>query len=112
LDPALTYAFPDLLFIILMRAVLQDRDWFLIGDARVQIILAISLINWTTLARVVRNQMLSLRERDYVTAARAIGASTPRLMWTHLLPNTLGPVIIAVTFGIPSGPRCHVSLTA
>ena len=65
----ITYAFTDLLFIILARAVLEDRDWFLISDARVQNPPAISLINWTTLARLVRGQMLSLQERDYVTAA-------------------------------------------
>jgi oligopeptide transport system permease protein len=97
----ITYAFPDLLFIILMRAVLEDRDWFLISDAKVQIILAISLINWTTLARLVRGQMLSLRERDYVTAARAMGATQSRVVFAHMLPNTLGPVIVAVTFGVP-----------
>ncbi len=97
----ITYAFPDLLFIILMRAVLEDRDWPIISDARVQIILAISLINWTTLARLVRGQMLSLRERDYVVAARAMGGSSPRVVFVHMLPNTLGPVIVAVTFGVP-----------
>jgi oligopeptide transport system permease protein len=97
----ITYAFPDLLFIILMRAVLQDKDWFLISDARVQIILAIAMINWTTLARIVRGQMLSLRERDYVTAARAMGATQSRIVFTHMLPNTLGPIIVAVTFGVP-----------
>jgi oligopeptide transport system permease protein len=97
----ITYAFPDLLFIILMRAVLEQRDWLIIGDARVQIILAISLINWTTLARLVRGQMLSLRERDYVVAARAMGASSSRTVFVHMLPNALGPVIVAVTFGVP-----------
>jgi oligopeptide transport system permease protein len=97
----IAYAFPDLLFIILMRAVLEDKNWPLITDARVQIILAISLINWTTTARIVRGQMLSLRERDYVIAARAMGASELRLIWVHMLPNTLGPVIVAITFGVP-----------
>ena len=97
----ITYAFPDLLFIILMRAVLADRDWPIIGDARIQVILAISLVNWTTLARLVRGQMLSLQERDYVIAARAMGASRGRIVVTHMLPNTLGPVIVAVTFGVP-----------
>lgn len=97
----ITYAFPDLLFIILMRAVLADRDWPLIGDPRIQVILAISLVNWTTLARLVRGQMLSLQERDYVIAARAMGASRSRIVISHMLPNTLGPVIVAVTFGVP-----------
>ncbi|MEO8458224.1 MAG: ABC transporter permease [Chloroflexota bacterium] len=97
----IAYAFPDILFIILMRAVLENRNWLLVSDAKVQIILAISLINWTTLARLVRGQMLSLRERDYVIAARAMGATSSRIVWVHMLPNTLGPVIVAVTFGVP-----------
>ena len=53
------------------------------------------------LARLVRGQMLSLQQRDYVIAARAMGASRMRIVVSHMLPNTLGPVIVAVTFGIP-----------
>lgn len=97
----ITYAFPDLLFIILMRSVLEGRDWFIVGNPKVQIILAIALVNWTTIARLVRGQMLSLAERDYVLAARAMGASQWRVVLRHMLPNALGPVIVAVTFGIP-----------
>jgi oligopeptide transport system permease protein len=97
----ITYAFPDLLFIILMRSVLLDRDWPVLANARLQIILAIALVNWTTIARLVRGQMLSLAERDYVIAARATGATNSRIVFRHMLPNALGPVIVAVTFGIP-----------
>jgi oligopeptide transport system permease protein len=97
----ITYAFPDLLFIILMRAVLQGRDWPVIREPLVQIIFAISFVNWTTIARLVRGQMLSLQERDFVVAARALGAPTWRVVFVHMLPNTLGPVIVAITFGIP-----------
>ena len=97
----ITYAFPDLLFIILMRSVLSERDWPLLGDARLQVMLAIALVNWTTIARLVRGQMLSLAERDYVVAARAVGATNWRVVFRHMLPNALGPVIVAVTFGIP-----------
>jgi oligopeptide transport system permease protein len=107
----LAYAFPDLLFIILLRAVLSNRDWPVIGtgDPQIpgfggdilQVILAISFVGWTTIARLVRGQMLSLQERDYVQAAKALGASPNRVVFSHMLPNTLGPVIVAVTFGIP-----------
>jgi oligopeptide transport system permease protein len=106
-----TYAFPDLLAIILMRAILSERDWPIIGSGNpqipglsgelLQVILAISLVSWVTIARLVRGQMLSLKETDYVLAARAMGASTRRIVFVHMLPNTLGPVIVAVTFGIP-----------
>ncbi len=98
----ITYAFPDLLFIILMRAVLSDRDWPILNEPKLQVILAISFVSWTTIARLVRGQMLSLRQQDYVLAARAIGAPTSRVVLMHMLPNTLGPVIVAVTFGIPT----------
>lgn len=96
-----TYAFPDLLFIILMRAVLADRDWPILSEPRLQIIFAISFVSWTTIARLVRGQMLSLQERDFVIAARSLGAPAWRVVFAHMLPSTLGPVIVAVTFGIP-----------
>jgi oligopeptide transport system permease protein len=107
----LAYAFPDLLAIILIRQVLFGRDWPIIGTGDPQIpglgsvllvtILAISLVSWVTIARLVRGQMLSIREQDYVMAARAIGASPWRIVRVHMLPNTLSAVIVAVTFGIP-----------
>ena len=97
----LTYAFPDLLFIILMRSVLFGRDWPVVGNERVLVIFAISFVSWTTVARLVRGQMLSLAERDYVIAARALGSTRTRIVFQHMLPNTLSPVIVAVTFGIP-----------
>jgi oligopeptide transport system permease protein len=97
----ITYAFPDLLFIILMRSVLLGRDWPVISNPKLQIILAIAFVNWTIIARLVRGQMLSLAERDFVLAAKALGASPWRVVVQHMLPNSLGPVIVAVTFGIP-----------
>jgi len=97
----LAYAFPDLLFIILMRAVLQGRDWPILGEPVLQMIFAIAVVGWVTIARLVRGQMLSLKERDFVLAARAMGASQIRIVVQHMLPNTLGPVIVAVVFGIP-----------
>jgi oligopeptide transport system permease protein len=108
----LIYAFPDLLAIILMRAILTERSWPVIGggDPQIpglpgillQVILAIGIVSWATLARLVRGQMLDLKNTDYVLAARSIGAGSPRIVFTHMLPNTLGPVIVAVTFGIPA----------
>ena len=100
----LVYAFPDLLAIILLRAVFFDRDLPLVGHDASQLLLvifAIAFVSWVTIARLVRGQMLSLKERDYVLAARAMGASGWRIVVVHMLPNTLGPVIVAVVFGIP-----------
>ena len=93
------YAFPDLLLIILLRAVLDGRD-VPGGDVAI-ITFTIAFVSWMTVARLVRGQMLSLAKSDYVLAARALGASQTRIVFFHMLPNALGPVIVAVTFAIP-----------
>jgi oligopeptide transport system permease protein len=98
------YAFPDLLFIILLRSMLQNRDLPVVGGRTQEILLmivAIGFVAWVTIARLVRGQMLSLKERDFVVAARAIGAPQWQIVYRHMLPNTLGPVIVAIVFGIP-----------
>jgi oligopeptide transport system permease protein len=87
------YAFPDLLLIILLRAIL--------GGSIYMIFLAIGLVNWVGVARLVRGQTLSLKQRDFVTAARVFGGSGGYITTRHLLPNSLGPVIVTVTFNIP-----------
>jgi oligopeptide transport system permease protein len=97
------YAFPDLLLVILLEAVFGAGLW--------QIFLAIGLVGWVTVARLVRGQMLSLKERDYVLAARALGASPFRIVFKHLLPNTLSPVIVAITFGIPAAIFTEATLS-
>lgn len=100
----LAYSFPDLLAIILLRAVFAQRDLPLVGyeaSQRLLVMFAIAFVAWVTVARLVRGQMLSLKERDFVLAARAMGASPVRIVTQHMLPSTLGPVIVAVVFGIP-----------
>lgn len=87
------YAFPDLLFIILLRAVF--------GGGLLMITLAIALVQWTTMARLVRAQVLSLKEREFALAAHAMGACRTRVVFRHLLPNSLGPIVVAVAFGVP-----------
>ena len=94
-------SFPELIFIIMLREILIHRDIPLMTDTMVMI-LAIGLLGWTTIARLIRGQMLSLAERDFVIAAQALGASRWRIVLQHMLPNTLGPVIVALTFGIPT----------
>ena len=68
----------------------------------VNIFLAIGLIGWVTEARLVRGQFLTLREQEYVKASRVSGATTWRSIIRHLLPNSLTPIIVALTFGIPT----------
>ncbi len=105
----LTYAFPDLLMIILLSQVLAGVA--VPGGSLVIIILAISLVGWVTIARLVRAQMLSLREREYVLAAESMGASRWRIALTHLLPNSMGPVIVALTFGVPQAIFAEAALS-
>ncbi len=104
------FSFPDLLFVLLLREILITRDIPFITPTMVMIF-AIGLLAWTTIARLVRGQMLSLAERDFVMAARALGASRSRVVITHMLPNTLGPIIVAVTFGIPTAIFAEVALS-
>ncbi len=89
----IVYAFPDLLFIILLRSLL--------GGGILNIFLAIGLVAWTNIARLVRGQVLSVKQEDYVMAAHAVGVSTHRMLLRHILPNVVSPLIVAVTFGIP-----------
>lgn len=88
-----TYGFPDILLIILLRSIF--------GGSIFMIFLAIGLVTWVNIARLVRGQILSLKERDFVNAARAMGGQGGYITRRHLLPNSLGPVIVAVTFNIP-----------
>jgi len=87
------YAFPDLLFVIIILAVLGQNILF--------VPIAIGVVNWTTMARLVRGQVLSLKEQDFILAARALGVGRRRIIIRHMLPNALTPIIVAVTLGIP-----------
>ena len=92
------YAFPTLLFIILLMVILGSTAGF--SGVR-NMVLGIGLVSWMGMARLVRGQFLSLKEKEFVEAARMIGARDISLITRHLLPNSLGPIIVAVTLGIP-----------
>jgi oligopeptide transport system permease protein len=87
------YAFPQLLFVILIMAML--------GRGLQNIFIAIGITGWVVLARVVRAEFLSLREKDYVVSAHAAGAGPWRIAMKHILPNALTPIIVTITFGVP-----------
>jgi oligopeptide transport system permease protein len=99
----LAYAFPSLLLILLISQVF--------GPSIFNIFLAIGLVAWPDIARLVRAQVLRLREMDFVMAATALGVPGTRIMWRHLMPNTAGPVMVAVTFGIPAAIFVEASLS-
>ncbi len=62
---------------------------------------AIGLVGWVTVARLTRGQMLALKETEFVEAAKAIGVSDRKIVTRHLLPNGMGPIIVAITLGVP-----------
>ena len=74
----------------------------LLGQGIVSIVLAIGLFIWTGIARQVRNMTLSLKEREFVLAAKTLGASPFKIMVKHLIPNMLGVIIVQIMFDIPS----------
>ncbi|MCX6003962.1 MAG: ABC transporter permease [Chloroflexi bacterium] len=87
------YGFPDLLLVILLKAVL--------GGGIYQLFLAIGLVAWVNISRLVRGQILSIKSRDFISAAKVMGGTGRYITWRHLLPNSLGPIIVSITFNIP-----------
>ncbi|MGE5061740.1 MAG: ABC transporter permease, partial [Betaproteobacteria bacterium] len=96
-------AFPGILLAIAFSAVL--------GPGLDHVILALALIGWTGYARLVRGEILSLRERDFISAARALGCRPQRIIVLHLLPNLLPPLLIQATFGLAAAIVAEGSLS-
>jgi peptide/nickel transport system permease protein len=96
-------AFPGILLAIFITAVL--------GPSLVNVVFALAVTGWTGYARLVRAQILSLRERDYVQAARALGAGGGRILFRHLLPNAAGPILVQATFAVPGAILAEASLS-
>ena len=109
----LMFAFPDLLFIILLRSALEGRHFLgtELGGSIFALLFIIGLVGWMDMARLVRGQILSLREREFVEAARALGATDGAILRRHLLPNALGPIIVVATFGIPRAVFAEAALS-
>jgi oligopeptide transport system permease protein len=92
------YGFPTLLFIILVMVVLPSETAI---QGMINIFIAIGIVGWMGMSRLIRGQFLSLREKEFVLAARMIGAGPARIISRHLLPNSLGPAVVSLTLGIP-----------
>jgi ABC-type dipeptide/oligopeptide/nickel transport system permease subunit len=86
------YAFPPFLFAVFMAAILPPSVW--------SIVLVLVLVGWPWEARVTRGLVLALKEREFITAARVVGASNWRIMLKHILPNSLSPIIVGFSIGI------------
>ena len=94
---------PYLLLVIVLMAVVPPNSLSFGGldGSFILMFAALGLVSWLTLARIVRGQVLSLKEREFVEAARAIGVPPHRIIARHILPNTLGPVIVYTTLTVP-----------
>jgi oligopeptide transport system permease protein len=88
------YTIPYLLVVILLMVI--------IGPGIFTIILALTITGWINMARIVRSQILQIKQQDYVRAAYALGASRRRILLRHLIPNAMGPIIVTLTLTIPS----------
>lgn len=99
----LLYSLPHLLVTILLMVVLKP--------GLLTIILAMTATGWIGMARLVRGQVLQLKEMEYVIAAKALGSSFPRILFKHLIPNTIGPITVAMTLTIPGAIFSEATLS-
>lgn len=121
-----TSAFPDILLVLIIVATVKPRivEWArgledTIGFDLVQlgivdyavISVALAIFSWFGMARLVRGQVLQAREFQYVEAARAIGGSTPRILFSHILPNIIGPVIVVVSASLATFAGAEIFLS-
>ncbi|MCI0547698.1 MAG: ABC transporter permease [Candidatus Rokubacteria bacterium] len=97
------YAFPRLLFVILVMSML--------GAGLMNIFIALGLTGWVGIARQTRAQVLSLKEKEFVEGARALGAGFWRVMGRHVLPGALTPIVVSITFGIPEAIFTEAALS-
>jgi oligopeptide transport system permease protein len=110
------YSVPDVLVVLLLavtikplltayadahQGALPGRLIIALGPSIIAIFIAFALLYWTTLARIIRGQVLQLKQQEYVTAARALGASNKRIIFKHILPNCVGPLVAATCLEIP-----------
>lgn len=87
------YSVPLMLYVILLMVIIEP--------GLKSIFIALGLVYWVEMARIVRGQVLSLKEQEFVLSARVLGASTKDILFKHLIPNAMGPIIVTVTMAIP-----------
>ena len=92
------YSLPYMIIVIILIAMFRKEG----QSSIVMLFVGIALVSWLTIARVVRGQMISLKNSEFVEAARSMGASTGRIIFRHLLPNTIGVIIVYTSLSLPS----------
>lgn len=96
-------SFPRLILLIVVIALFEPTIWL--------VVTVLGLTGWMSVARIVRGEVLTLREREFVQAARVLGMSDGRIIWRHIIPNTLAPVIVYATLGIGNTILVEASLS-
>ncbi|HAZ36357.1 MAG TPA: diguanylate cyclase [Clostridiaceae bacterium] len=92
------YSIPTELYVILLMVALKDKS----GNGLLNIYIALGISYWTGMARIVRGQILTLKQQEFILAAKSLGAKNSRLIIKHLIPNCMGPIIVTLTMSIPS----------
>lgn len=113
------YALPFMIIVIILTTyVAAMGDWKpvralndLFGNTLWLLFLCIGAVEWLTMSRIVRGQILSLKRQEFVEAARSLGLSQGRILFRHLVPNTLGPVIVYTTLTVPAVMRLEAILS-
>jgi oligopeptide transport system permease protein len=95
------FAFPALLFFIIMQISFKDSRFGELLNGLVLLFVTLSIVSWTGVARLVRGSVLSLKEKEFVESARAVGMGNGRIVTRHIFPNTLGPIIVSGAFLVP-----------
>lgn len=112
----LIYSIPEILVVLLLSTALKPglQEWFntsdtaiakvlsTLGASLIAIFIAFGILYWVSMARIIRGQVLMLKEQEYVTAAKALGASSSRVIKRHILPNCIGQIIVMTCLQIPS----------
>ena len=96
-------SFPQIMLILVIVSMVGPSIW--------NIMIVLGLLGWPSIFRIVRGQFLSLREQDFVQAARAMGARDARIIFRHILPNSMGPILVAATFGTANAILTEASLS-
>ncbi|MDJ0974663.1 MAG: ABC transporter permease [Planctomycetota bacterium] len=92
------YGVPYMFLVILIMLLFTDKD----RNNPIPVFAALGAVQWLTMARIVRGQVLSLRNQEFIEAARAMGASDARIITRHVLPNCIGPIVVYATLTIPA----------
>jgi ABC-type dipeptide/oligopeptide/nickel transport system permease subunit len=104
----LMLSFPVLLLAILLAALLREAG---LASSTAPVVLTLAMVSWTTMARVIRGKAMTLARSEYVTAARALGASPARIITRHILPNVIGVLIVVVALGFAQNLLAEAALS-